>query len=52
MLEDHSSEKHVKEIEKLEIVIKDLKSVSKLLKRQGNLDTQKMPFNANTDLPK
>ena len=45
MLEDHSPEKHVKEIENLDTVIKDLKSMSKLLKRQGNLDTQKMPFN-------
>ena len=45
MLEDHSPEKHTKEIENLETVIKDIKSMSKLLKRQGNLDTQKMPFN-------
>lgn len=45
MLEDHSPEKHVKEIENLDTIIKDLKSMSKLLKRQGNLDTQKMPFN-------
>ncbi len=45
MLEDHSPEKHAKEIESLEASIKDLKSVSKLLKLQGNLDTQKMPFN-------
>lgn len=52
MLESHSPEKHAKEIENLETAIKDIKSMSKLLKRQGNLDTQKMPFNANTDLPK
>ena len=45
MLKDHSPEKHAKEIENLETVIKDLKSMSKLLKRQGTLDTQKMPFN-------
>ena len=45
MLEDHSPEKHAEEIESLEATIKDLKSVSKLLKLQGNLDTQKMPFN-------
>ena len=45
MLEDHSPEKHAKEIESLEATIKDLKSMSKLLKLQGNLDTQKMPFN-------
>lgn len=45
MLEDHSPEKHAKEIEHLETAIKDIKSMSKLLKRQGNLDTQKMPFN-------
>ena len=45
MLEDHSPEKHAKEIENLETAIKDLKSMSKLLKRQGNLDTQKMSFN-------
>ena len=47
MLEDHSPEKHVKEIDNLETVIRDLKSMSKLFKRQGNLDTQKMPFNFN-----
>ena len=52
MLEDHSPEKHAKEIESLEASIKDLKSVGKLLKLQGNLDTQKMPFNVNTDPPK
>lgn len=52
MLESHSPEKHAKEIEHLETAIKDIKSMSKLLKRQGNLDTQKMPFNANTDPPK
>lgn len=51
MLEDHSPEKHAKEIEHLETAIKDIKSMSKLLKRQGNLDTQKMPFNVNTDSP-
>ena len=45
MLEDHSPEKHAKEIESLEASIKALKSVSKLLKLQGTLDTQKMPFN-------
>ncbi len=45
ILEDHSPEKHAKEIESLETSIKDLKSVSKLLKLQGTLDTQKMPFN-------
>ena len=45
MLTDHSPEKHVKEIKNLETVIKDLKSVSKLLKRQGTLDTEKIPFN-------
>ena len=45
MLKDHSPEKHAKEIENLETAIKELKSMSKLLKRQGNLDTQKMPFN-------
>ena len=45
MLKDHSPEKHAKEIENLETAIKDLKSMSKLLKRQGNLDTQKMSFN-------
>ena len=45
MLEDHSPEKHAKEIESLEAAIKDLKSVGKLLKRQGTLDTEKMPFN-------
>ena len=50
MLEDHSSEKHVKEIKNLEIVIKDLKSVSKLLKRLGTLNTQKMPFNFNFNM--
>lgn len=51
MLEDHSPEKHAKEIKHLETAIKDIKSMSKLLKRQGNLDTQKMPFNVNTDSP-
>ena len=50
MMEDHSPEKHAKEIEDLETVIKDLKSVSKLLKRQGTLDTQKMPFNFNFNM--
>ena len=50
MLKDHSPEKHVKEIKNLETVIKDLKSVSKLLKRQGNLDTQKIPFNFNFNM--
>ena len=52
MLEDHSPEKHAKEIENLETVLKDFKSVSKLLKLQGNLDTQKMPFNFNRPPPK
>ena len=52
MLEDHSPEKHAKEIESLETTIKDLKSVSKLLKLQGTLDTQKMPFNFNKAPPK
>ena len=47
MLGDHSPEKHAKEIESLETAIKDIKSVSKLLKLQGTLDTQKMPFNFN-----
>ena len=51
MLEDHSPEKHAKEIESLEATIKDLKSVSKLLKLQGTLDTQKMPFNFNMAPP-
>ncbi len=52
MLEDHSPEKHAKEIENLETAIKDLKSVSRLLKLQGTLDTQKMPFNFNKAPPK
>ena len=51
MLKDHSLEKHAKEIEHLETAIKDLKPISKLLKRQGTHNTQKMRFNFNMASP-
>lgn len=47
MLEDHSSEKHAKEIESLETSIRNLKSISPVLKAQGTLDTKKFPVNLN-----
>ncbi len=51
MLKDHSPEKQAKEIEDLETTIKDLEPMRNLLKLQGGLDTQKIPFNFNMAPP-